>query len=61
MLALIEEMNSMGVTIILIEHAMKVMMRAVHRIVVMDKGEKIAESRPADIMKDQRVIEAYFG
>ncbi len=61
MLELIEQVNSMGVTIILIEHVMKVMMRAVHRIVVMDKGEKIAESKPKDIMNDQRVIEAYFG
>jgi branched-chain amino acid transport system ATP-binding protein len=60
-LALIEQVNSMGVTIILIEHVMKVMMQAVDKIVVMDKGAKIAEGKPDAIMKDSKVIEAYFG
>lgn len=60
-LEIIEGINSTGVTIILIEHVMKVMMRAVDRIVVMDKGEKIANSNPEDIMEDRKVIEAYFG
>ncbi len=60
-LDLLKEINDMGVTIILIEHVMKVMMKAVDRIVVMDKGSKIAEGKPEEIMEDRKVIEAYFG
>jgi branched-chain amino acid transport system ATP-binding protein len=61
MLAIIKEIRNMGVTIIIIEHVMKVLMAAVDRIIVIDKGMKIAEGKPAAIMCDQRVLEAYFG
>jgi len=50
-----------GITIILIEHVMKVMTKAVDRIVVMDEGTKIAEGKPAEIMKNKKVIKAYLG
>jgi len=55
------QVRKMGKTIILVEHVMKVMVEAVDRIVVMDKGEKIAEGTPDQVMKDEKVMAAYFG
>lgn len=61
LLALLKKINNSGITILLIEHVMRVMMRAVERVVVMDKGTKIAEGSPEEILENSRVIEAYFG
>lgn len=60
-LELLKKINEMGVTIIIIEHVMKVMMKAVDRIIVMDEGAKIAEGEPRDVIKNSKVIKAYFG
>lgn len=61
MLEILENIRQTGITIILIEHVMKVMREAVDRILVMDEGSTIASGTPEEIMKNKRVIECYLG
>lgn len=58
---LIKKIRGSGITVLIIEHDMKVIMEASDRIVVLDHGEKIAEGAPSDIQNNEQVIQAYMG
>ena len=53
--------EQMGITVILIEHVMELVMKVSHKLIVLDYGEKIAEGDPETISKDPLVIKAYLG
>lgn len=60
-LAFVRQLNKEGITFLIVEHLMKVIMNLSQRVIVLDFGQMIAQGTPQEISKDPAVLEAYLG
>jgi branched-chain amino acid transport system ATP-binding protein len=60
-IALIKQINKQGVTVLIVEHIMRVIMGLCDRVIVLQHGEKICEGSPKQVCTDQNVINVYLG
>jgi branched-chain amino acid transport system permease protein len=57
----IKSLNRLGLSIVLIEHKLDVVVNLANQVIVLDHGEKIAEGTPAEVRRNDEVIRAYLG
>jgi len=58
---LLRKVSGQGVTLVIVEHDMKVVMTLCSRIILMDRGEKLVEGSPQEVSSDSRASTAYLG